>query len=65
MRRCMKKYPNLKKCKVLLPFYQVKRWFRLAFGKDSKNVSRELKANARLRTDKKERIEKLLKDLDL
>lgn len=58
-------YPNLQKRKWLLPFYQVKRWCRLLFGKDSKNVSRELKANINLRKDKKERIAKLLKDLDL
>ncbi len=58
-------YPNLEKRKFLLPFYQVKRWFRLLFGKDSKNVSRELKANVYLQSDKKERIAKLLKDLEL
>ena len=58
-------YPNLQKHKILLPFYQVKRWCRLLFGKDSKNVSRELKANVNMQAEKKERIAKLLKDLDL
>ena len=58
-------YPNLEKRKILLPFYQVKRWCRLLFGKDSKNVSRELKANVNVQDEKKERIAKLLKDLDL
>jgi len=58
-------YPTLEKYKILLPFYQVKRWCRLLFGKDSKNVSRELKANVYLQSDKKERIAKLLKDLEL
>jgi len=58
-------YPNLQKHKILLPFYQVKRWCRLLFGKDSKNISRELKANVYLQSDKKERIAKLLKDLEL
>ena len=58
-------YPNLKNYKILLPFYQVKRWCRLLFGRDAKNVSRELKANANVQGGKKERIAKLLKDLEL
>ena len=58
-------YPNLKNHKILLPFYQVKRWCRLLFGKDAKNVSRELKANANVQGDKKKWITKLLKNLDL
>ena len=58
-------YPKLGKYKILLPFYQVKRWCRLLFGKDSKNISHELKANVYLQSDKKERIAKLLKDLEL
>ena len=58
-------YPNLEKRKILLPFYQIKRWCRLLFGKDSQNVSREIKANVNMPKDKKERIAKLLKDLDL
>ena len=58
-------YPNLEKHKILFPFYQVKRWCRLLFGRDAKNVSREIKANAHLKSDKKDRIAKLLKDLEL
>ena len=58
-------YPNLGKRKIWFPFYQIKRWCRLLFGKDSKNVSRELKANVNMQADKKERIAKLLKDLEL
>ncbi len=58
-------YPNLAKRKILVPFYQIKRWCRLLFGKDSKNVSRELKASINVQADKKERIAKLFKDLDL
>ena len=58
-------YPNLKNYKILLPFYQVKRWCRLLFGRDAKNVSQELKANAKVQGGKKERIAKLLKDLEL
>lgn len=58
-------YPNLAKRKILVPFYQIKRWCRLLFGKDSKNVSRELKASINVQADKKERISKLFKNLDL
>jgi hypothetical protein len=58
-------YPNLAKRKILVPFYQIKRWCRLLFGKDSKNVSRELKASINVQADKKERIAKLFKNLDL
>ena len=58
-------YPSVERRKILFPFYQVKRWCRLLFGKDSKNVSRELKANVQVQGDKKDKIAKLLKDLDL
>ena len=58
-------YPNLAKRKILVPFYQIKRWCRLLFGKDSKNISRELKASINVQADKKERIAKLFKNLDL
>ena len=57
-------YPSLR-CKFLIPFYQIRRWFRLAFGKDAKNVARELKANATLESDKKARIAKLLEQIGL
>lgn len=60
-----RQYPKLEKHKFLVPFYQVKRWCRLLFGRDSKNLSRELKANANVQSDKKERIAKLLKELQL
>ena len=58
-------YPSLEGKKWRTPFYQVGRWFRLLFGKDSKNVARTLKANASVETDKKQRVAKLLKTLDL
>ena len=60
-----KQYPKLERRKWLMPFYQVKRWCRLLVGKDAKNASRELKANAFLGKDKKKRIDKLLKKLEL
>lgn len=58
-------YPKLERKKWLLPFYQVKRWIRLLFGKDSQNVSKELKVNMRFKNDKKSSIAKLLEDLGL
>ena len=58
-------YPTLEKRKYLLPFYQVKRWLRLLLGRDAKNVSRQLRANVSAQDDRKERVAKLLKDLDL
>ena len=58
-------YPKLEKGKLLLPFYQIKRWCRLLFGKNAQNISRELAANVNAQGDKKKRIAKLLKDLDL
>ena len=58
-------YPNLEKYKILFPFYQVKRWIRLLFGRDAKNVSRELKANIAVTDEKKERVAKVLKELNL
>ena len=58
-------YPRLEKRKCLTPFYQVKRWCRVLFGKGSKNLSREWNANKQLQSDKKERVAKLLENLDL
>ena len=38
-------YPSLKKCPPLYPFYQVCRWFRVAFGGGRKRAINELKAS--------------------
>ena len=56
-------YPSLKKCPILFPFYQVRRWFRLVLpnGVGVKNAVNELKAT----TNESEGAEKLLNDLGL
>ena len=38
-------YPSLKKCPPLYPFYQVHRWFRVAFGGGRKRAINELKTS--------------------
>ena len=58
-------YPVLQKHKILVPFYQVKRWFRLLNKDRRKQSVRELKMTMDEGEEKTERIAKLLKDLDL
>ena len=58
-------YPILQKHKILLPLYQVKRWFRLLNKDRRKQSVRELKMTMDEGEEKTERIAKLLKDLDL
>ena len=58
-------YPSLKKRKILLPFYQVVRWFNLCFGKNSRNFKRELKAHLSVSDEDKKRAERILNILDL
>jgi len=59
------KYPRLKKCPVLFPFYQVKRWFNL-LKKDRREQSvREWKATINGDEETQRRIAKLLDNLDL
>ncbi len=60
-----KHFPILEKHKWLMPFCQIGRWFKLFFGKNSKNFKKEFKANINVRDEKQESISKLLKDLDL
>ena len=60
-------YPSLKKCPILFPFYQVRRWFRL-LKKNGVKVSgavRELKGVSGVDKEKKERMDKMLQDLGL
>lgn len=58
-------YPKLHNRKWLIPFYQIKRWFRLLFGKDSNTVSKEIKASGRVTNIKREKVKKLFKELGL
>ena len=60
-------YPSLKKCPILFPFYQVRRWFRL-LKKNGVKVSgamRELKGVSEVDKETQVRMEKMLNDLGL
>ena len=57
-------YLILRKCPILYPFYVVRRWFNLLFVKGrAKNSLREW--NVAMKNSKENRVENLLKNLDL
>lgn len=58
-------YPTVKKYKILFPFYQLFRWIRLLFGKNSKNFRRELGAGFKATEEKRNNVVKILKILEL
>lgn len=58
-------YPSLKKCPILFPFYQIRRWFRILFCGGRKRAYNEIVANSNLSNDKKLRAQLLLKELKL
>jgi len=58
-------YPILEKYPILFPFYQIIRWFRIIFSKDSKRAFSELKYNATLTDEKKERLATMCGNLKL
>ncbi len=60
-----RQFSVLEKHKWLMPFCQIARWFKLLFGKNSKNFKKELKANIKVQGEKQESVAKLLKELDL
>ncbi|MBQ8658081.1 MAG: nucleotidyltransferase family protein [Clostridia bacterium] len=60
-------YPSLKKCPILFPFYQVRRWFRL-FKKGGVKISgavRELKSVSEMDEGKSEKMKAMLQGLGL
>lgn len=60
-------YPSLKKCPILFPFYQVRRWFRL-FKKDGLKVSgalEELKTISNIDEEKSKKTSEMLQELGL
>lgn len=60
-------YPSLKKCPILFPFYQVRRWFRL-FKKDGLKVSgalEELKTVSNIDEERSKKTSEMLKELGL
>lgn len=59
------KYPRLKKCPLLFPFYTIKRWCNLLNRKTRKNSLNELKKTVEVNGQNKQEILKILKDLDI
>ena len=57
-------YPNLKKRPCLLPYYEVRRWFRLLKKKGISNAKDEILANKNLDTEK-DRTAEMLSELGL
>ena len=63
-REMVRKYPSLKKCPVLYPFYIVRRWFNLLLVKGrAKNSVKEF--NLAMEKAKEKRSTRLLKNLEL
>ncbi len=61
----VKKYPTLKKRKILLPFYHIRRWIEtICEGRGSAAIDL-LKTNSNVAKTKRDGIEDLLKDLEL
>ena len=58
-------YPRLRGRRILQPAYEVKRWFRIFDPKARKRKSRDLSAIGRLQTEKKEEVNRMLKELGL
>lgn len=58
-------YPSVKKCPILFPFYQVRRWFRILFCGGRKTAMNEIKVNKNITKEQQERAKKLLEDLNL
>ena len=61
----VKKYPSLKKHKVLLPFYHIRRWFSALFHGRAKNSIDSLKLNSEVANRKTEPVRDMLKELEL
>ena len=58
-------YPSLKKCPILFPFYQVRRWCKILFCGGRKAAMNEIKVNQNITTEEQERAKKLLEELNL
>lgn len=58
-------YPSLKKCPILFPFYQVRRWFRILFCGGKKAAMNEIKLNQGLSEEKKQAAKRLIDELEL
>ncbi len=58
-------YPSVKKCPIMFPFYQVRRWFRILFCGGRKNAMNESKANQNLSEEKRQSAKNLIDELGL
>lgn len=58
-------YPSLKKCPVLFPIYQVRRWCRIAFCGGGRRAMNEIRLNQNLSQIKTEKAKKLIDELGL
>ena len=58
-------YPRVERHKILVPFYQVKRWFTFLFKKDKKRAGQEIKVSATISHEKIESVTGLCKALGL
>ncbi len=58
-------YPSVKKCPILFPFYQVRRWCRILFCGGRKTAMNEIKLNQSLSEEKKQAAKRLIDELGL
>ncbi len=58
-------YPILEKHRYLMPFMQVRRWFKLLFRGNLKNTSKDIKYSNSITTQQAEKMQTFLKDLGL
>lgn len=58
-------YPPLEKCPLLFPFYQVRRWFRIAFFGGADMVKKQIEVNQTIDNTKKHQISELINKLGL
>lgn len=58
-------YPRLEKYPILLPFYEVKRWFRYLLRKGTSSAAREMRVNSSITDEKKARLREMCKSLEL
>lgn len=58
-------YPSVKKCPIMFPFYQVRRWFRILFCGGRKAAMNEIKLNQSLSEEKKQSAKNLIDELGL
>ena len=58
-------YPVLHKWKILLPVFEVYRWFDIAFGSRRERIKKELSANSQVSREDVKRVKKLFGNLNL